>query len=112
LVGPCWRCIAETRTAFSVDSWEYQEDGRSPDQDEEGLDCAYLDGELLDVARWAQDAIIEGLPSTILCRPDCAGICSGCGTNLNTGSCSCGAPEPDPRWAGLAELADRLEDGS
>ncbi|MDH3225598.1 MAG: DUF177 domain-containing protein [Thermoleophilia bacterium] len=112
LVGVCWRCVTETRTAFSMDSWEYQHDGRAPDQDEEGLDCAYLDADLLDVARWAQDAIIEGLPNTIVCRRDCAGICSGCGTNLNTGTCSCEGPRPDPRWAGLAELADRLKDSS
>ena len=112
LVGPCWRCVTETRTPFTVDSWEYQEYGRGPDLDEDGLDCAYLRTELLDVARWAEDAIIEGLPTTILCRPDCAGICSGCGTDLNSGTCSCDAPEPDPRWSGLAELAERLKDGS
>jgi uncharacterized protein len=110
LVGACWRCLNETRTPFVVDSWEYQENGRSPDLDEEGLDCAYLQAELLDVGRWASDAIIEGLPTTILCRSDCAGICSGCGTNLNSGTCSCGEPEPDPRWSGLAELAERLKD--
>jgi len=110
LIGACWRCVAETHTPFSIDSWEYQENGRAPDLDEDGLDCAYLRAELLDVSRWAQDTIVEGLPTTIVCRPDCAGICSGCGTDLNTGTCSCQHSEVDPRWSGLAELAERLKD--
>jgi uncharacterized protein len=112
LIGPCWRCVAETPVPFSVDSWEYQEAGRAPDQDEEGLDCAYLEGEQLDVARWAHDAVIEALPGTILCRPDCRGICPRCGTDLNTGTCSCQDEEPDPRRGALADLAERLERGS
>lgn len=31
-----------------------------------------------------------------LCREDCAGLCAGCGAELNAGPCHCGAPaEPD-----------------
>jgi DUF177 domain-containing protein len=43
------------------------------------------------------------IPMKPLCREDCAGLCAGCGTNLNTGSCSCKA-ESDPRWRALEEL--------
>jgi uncharacterized protein len=39
------------------------------------------------------DAVIQysslALPMKLLCRPDCAGICSCCGDNLNEGSCTC-----------------------
>lgn len=33
-----------------------------------------------------------------LCRPDCKGLCPVCGTNLNTGQCSCDTSAGDPRW--------------
>lgn len=28
-------------------------------------------------------------PIRVLCRPDCRGLCAGCGVNLNAGSCRC-----------------------
>ncbi|MEM6795876.1 MAG: DUF177 domain-containing protein [Acidobacteriota bacterium] len=44
-----------------------------------------------------------GIPMKPLCRPDCAGLCGGCGNDLNAKSCECEA-EVDPRWASLAAL--------
>ena len=38
-----------------------------------------------------------------LCRPDCKGLCAGCGVNLNDGPCVC-AQEADPRFAQLQDL--------
>lgn len=34
-------------------------------------------------------AIIYELPQVILCKNDCAGLCSKCGMNLNEGTCTC-----------------------
>ena len=42
-------------------------------------------------------------PMKPLCRPDCAGLCSQCGADLNNEPCAC-QPEIDPRWASLAAL--------
>ena len=112
LRGPCWRCLDETRTTFAVDSWEYQENNRAADLDEDGLDCAYLVSERLDVARWAADALLEVVPPTIVCRAECAGICAGCGADLNRDECTCVAPTHDPRWDALADLAKRMEEGA
>ena len=50
------------------------------------------------------------LPMKPLCREDCAGLCPRCGTNRNTGSCSCVTEPEDPRLAplrGLKEVVDR-----
>lgn len=58
------------------------------------------------------DLILEQLqlniPMKPLCRPDCPGLCPRCGADLAAGTCSCGGPEPDPRWAALASLKGRL----
>jgi uncharacterized protein len=43
------------------------------------------------------------MPFAPLCRPDCLGLCSRCGGDLNLGECTC-RPEADPRWAPLSGL--------
>jgi len=45
-------------------------------------------------------------PMHPLCRPDCEGLCPGCGRRMDVGSCDCDAIEADPRFAVLARLLD------
>ena len=45
------------------------------------------------------------LPSKILCKEDCKGVCQFCGANLNEGQCSCKKPV-DPRLEALKQLLD------
>ncbi|NOR44152.1 MAG: hypothetical protein GQ534_01080 [Candidatus Delongbacteria bacterium] len=48
------------------------------------------------------------LPLKKLCSYNCKGLCSQCGKNLNTGSCTCNEEETiDPRWEKLAEFAKK-----
>jgi uncharacterized protein len=48
---------------------------------------------------------VLALPTQVLCRGDCAGLCAVCAADLNDAG-----PEhtherpPDPRWAKLSEL--------
>ena len=53
---------------------------------------------------WARDALALALPTQIVCREDCAGLCSVCGENLNRVPEHEHEREPDPRWAALREL--------
>ena len=46
------------------------------------------------------------LPMKPLCRESCRGLCPECGTNLNTGTCSCVREWTDPRLDGLRALRD------
>lgn len=48
------------------------------------------------------------IPMKPLCRPDCKGLCPRCGADLNITRCSCVAAAPDPRWAALGEIGERL----
>ena len=57
------------------------------------------------------EALVLALPGFPTCREDCQGVCAGCGTNLNEGSCSCKETPADSRWSKLAELRDKLGDG-
>lgn len=53
-----------------------------------------------------QYALVE-LAEGTLCRPDCNGLCPGCGQNLNTGKCTCDHAIVDPRLAALAKLLNQ-----
>jgi uncharacterized protein len=51
-----------------------------------------------------EDLLLE-LPTKVLCKDNCKGICPQCGKNLNDGPCSCEKPI-DPRLEALRQLLD------
>jgi uncharacterized protein len=100
LRGPCMRCLESAEPTFQVDAREVSQPGGG-----EELSSPYVDDQVLDLHAWARDALALVLPTKLLCRDECAGLCAVCGENLNTA-----APDhrhetgPDPRWAKLSEL--------
>jgi DUF177 domain-containing protein len=100
LAGPCMRCLEEASPVFAIEAREVSQPGG-----EEELTSPYLERDELDVHAWARDALALALPTSLLCRADCAGLCSVCGENLNVaGNGHFHEREPDPRWAKLSEL--------
>ena len=73
-------------------------------------DYVYVEGDMLDLHGVVRDELILSCDMVILCQPDCRGLCSRCGKNLNAGDCDCAADEIDPRLAGLAELLKRQQE--
>ena len=102
LFGPCQRCLEEARVTPDVQAREYEANDPEPGT-EADTTSEYLQGELLDVDRWARDATALALPLVVICREDCAGLCPTCGANLNETACGC-EPAPDPRWTKLRDL--------
>jgi uncharacterized protein len=102
-VGPCMRCLTEASPLVEIEAREVHQPGRG-----EELESPYVDGETLDLSAWAHDAFALALPTQIVCREDCAGLCPVCAANLNeAGPEHAHEADPDPRWAKLREL--RLE---
>ncbi len=100
LEGPCMRCLEPAVLTLPIDALEVSIPGETDE-----LDSPYVGAEVLELAPWAREALALALPATVLCRPDCAGLCATCGVDLNTaGPEHRHAAEPDPRWAQLAEL--------
>jgi uncharacterized protein len=98
--GPCMRCLEPATRAIEVESREVSQPGEA-----EELDSPYLEGEVLDVHGWSRDALALSLPAKLLCRSDCAGLCTICGANLNTaGAEHRHESAPDSRWAKLSEI--------
>ncbi len=65
----------------------------------------------LDLREALRQYTLIGGPAKPLCRPDCAGLCPTCGTDLNHGPCPC-PQQPDERWQALAGLQISEDEGS
>jgi uncharacterized protein len=100
LTGSCMRCLKQASPLVEVQAREVE----VPDGGEE-LESPYVDGEKLDLARWARDAFALAAPVKVLCAEDCAGLCPICAADLNEAEPGHHhEPERDPRWAKLSEL--------
>jgi uncharacterized protein len=99
LDGPCVRCLEAADQDVEVDAREIDQPGGG-----EELNSPYFEEGHLDMRAWARDALALALPTQIVCRDDCAGLCSVCGENLNRSPDHAHEREPDPRWAALREL--------
>jgi uncharacterized protein len=102
LAGPCMRCLEAADQSVEVDSREVDQ----PSASDEELLSPYVDEDVVALDRWAHDALALALPTQILCRTDCAGLCPVCGESLNDAAEGVHdhPAEPDPRWAKLDEL--------
>jgi uncharacterized protein len=100
--GPCMRCLEPADHDLPVEAREVDE--RSTDDAD--LRSPYIDQDELDIGRWAHDAVMLALPTQILCRPDCLGLCAFCGEPLNdTDPADHDHEKPiDPRWSALKDL--------
>ncbi|MEJ7875837.1 MAG: DUF177 domain-containing protein [Solirubrobacterales bacterium] len=104
LRGLCMRCLAQAEFRIEVESREVDQPGSG----DEELASPYVELDELDIGAWAHDAIALALPQTLLCRPECLGLCPDCGVSLNDVDPAdhVHEREPDPRWAKLRELSD------
>jgi uncharacterized protein len=100
IAGACMRCLKDAAPQVEVDSREVDRPGGGDE-----LSSPYLEEETLDLAGWARDALVLALPTQVLCREDCAGLCPVCAADLNeAGPEHAHERAPDPRWAKLGEL--------
>ena len=93
--GTCNRCLSQC--AYNID-FDFAEEFFQ----EEGIKSnTYLTGNSepftidrhhdIDISDAITQYVSLATPMKLLCRPDCAGICSRCGQNRNEGNCSCEA---------------------
>ena len=98
----CARCLRPLQGELRVEVQELFAPGAGPADDEYPMAEGFVDLEPM-----IRDALVPAMPFAPLCRPDCLGLCEGCGGDRNQGECAC-APVVDARWAPLLEL--RLPD--
>jgi len=98
--GPCMRCLDPAAIDVEIDAREVDHH----DTDDEELRSPYVVDDELDIGRWAHDAAVLAIPTRLLCRPDCPGLCPVCGESLNDGKPHAHDRAPDPRWDKLRDL--------
>jgi uncharacterized protein len=102
IVGPCMRCLEPAALDLDVEAREVDASGTGDPE----LRSPYVDEDELDIGRWAHDAVLLAVPTQILCRPDCLGLCPYCGEPLNDADPADHEHEKpiDPRWSALKDL--------
>jgi uncharacterized protein len=106
----CDRCLKPIELPVSADfeldyitGSEY-ESSAVAELTEAEMSVAVFDGKAIDVDEIVKEQILLAVPTRMLCREDCKGICPQCGVDRNTGECNCETKEIDPRWAALKDL--------
>jgi uncharacterized protein len=75
---------------------------------EADTEIGYYEGEGLLLEDVLREQVLLASPVKLVCRDDCKGLCTQCGTNLNIATCNCQQPG-DSRWAALSELKNKLQ---
>jgi uncharacterized protein len=106
----CDRCLKPVELPVNADfTLEYISDSdyetaRAVELTEAEMSVSVFDGEAIDVDEIVKEQILLAVPTRMLCREDCKGICPECGIDRNTGECNCVTNDIDPRWAALKDL--------
>lgn len=110
---PCTRCLREVAVPVRSETDLFvrfrdpevaarDSDGEERELSEDDLGTVVVDDPVLDTRSLVIEQMELNVPMKFLCREGCAGICDGCGADLNAGPCDC-RPAPDPRWSALAK---------
>jgi uncharacterized protein len=106
----CDRCLEQIELPVSTDfALEYITGSEYESSDvaeltEDEMLVSVFDGHAIDVDEIVKEQIVLAVPTRMLCRDDCKGICPECGIDKNTGECQCVTDDIDPRWAALKNL--------
>lgn len=106
----CDRCLKPIELPVNADfeleyisGSEYESSGVA-ELTEAEMSVSVFDGNAIDVDEIVKEQILLAVPTRMLCREDCKGICPQCGVDRNTGECNCVTEDIDPRWAALKNL--------
>ena len=99
--GVCDRCLKETVINYTV---PINRTIAVSLENEDNDDIMLVPDMQLNLEDFCYPDIVMSLPTKLLCRDDCRGLCPVCGKNLNFGECNCTVSEVDPRLAALADL--------
>lgn len=86
VLAVCSRCLCPVKTDVEfhiVEDYVEEETGLA------GEDDISFSNKMIDLLPAAERNLLVNLPMKLLCDPNCIGLCSKCGVNLNEGKCEC-----------------------
>ena len=101
--GECVRCLSEAVVEVLI---ELSDHFVYPPASTTESEYSVSEGDAIDLAPLLREQAILATPMHVLCRPNCRGLCSQCGQNLNEGQCDCEHSAIDPRLAALKNLLE------
>ena len=105
IILPCDRCLQPVSNDINVSGEVSVRTGDCKIVDgTEDEDSDFLEGYSLNEDELILSEISMAIPVKVLCKEDCKGICSICGSNLNEGECGCDRFVPNAAFAGLSDL--------
>jgi uncharacterized protein len=110
VVMPCRRCLSDA--LGHVTGEEHVIFVEADDEEANNPDVYPLDqrADEIDLRPAVREAWLLAVPSFLLCREDCKGLCPTCGADLNAGECECPAQATvDSRWDALRALTKAEE---
>jgi len=112
----CSRCLVNMRhpvhedlmVTYLLGGHVPTEDGVETEEDDadegDAEDTYAYEGDEIDVEPLMRERLVLAIPYAPLCKPDCKGLCSKCGANLNESECGCDRKVIDPRLAALKDI--------
>ncbi len=88
--GDCRRCLADV--LVPVDTEIRVLFSHNPDADDPGIYSLADRATEVDLGKAVCEELALAVPTFLLCREECAGLCPQCGIDLNAGSCACSGP--------------------
>ena len=82
--GHCRRCLCDIDGDLVADVREIFRRGSKADEGTYPMAEDHVN-----LREMVLDSLFSALPLLPLCRPDCLGICPGCGTDRNLSACEC-----------------------
>jgi uncharacterized protein len=101
LSDECYRCLDPVERKMDIEIQELYAFHRQNE-----VEFSIGEDAILDLNPLLRAEVLIGGAQRSLCRPDCKGLCSNCGANLNYETCDCDREDIDPRFAALKNLLD------
>jgi uncharacterized protein len=106
VVMPCRRCLTDASAHVAGD--EHIIFVEADDEEADNPDVYPLDARAdeLDLRPALREQWLLTVPTFVLCRDDCNGLCDTCGADLNSSPCGCPPKMSiDSRWDALRKLS-------
>ena len=111
----CARClepvVKDVSSSFDL-LYRPQGSERRPEEaaiSEAETEIGFYQGKGLLLEDVIKEQLLLAVPLRTICRDECKGLCPQCGRNRNLEPCNCSSQLPDPRWAALEEIKNKLK---
>jgi uncharacterized protein len=103
IVLACRRCLADASVHVQDESHVIFAEAGSDEADDPDVQVLDERSNQIDLRPTLREQWMLNVPSYVVCREDCKGLCATCGKDLNEGPCDCPSSR-DSRWDALRRV--------